>query len=257
MYYNSNSVHDFVYTIYPNGDLIVYPIREKTGHEITEIDRKKDRFYQLSYQKYRIISSAAITLLKTAKNKPIFLTLTFNEKLKIDEKTANVIWCRFIKNFKKTYDCKNYVGVLEYTKKYCPHYHFIADYPFKSIVNINNAWLSAIHSTFTNDNYPFILGSVRLPKKNKSVVDVADNVVYYLCKYFSKGIGQRYRTKCYFISRELRQLSRSRQLTANQFVYLSDNLEPKKHYNFEHCHVYCYDADKMGILAQDLKDIYL
>lgn len=236
------SLFDNRYFLYPNGDVVIcrIPSIEYEKHLLTDKERKKSRFFQLSYQKYRLLASAASIMSKTAENKLIFLTFTFNDKLKIKEVMANQIWNRFIKNFKKTYGCKNYVGVLEYHKSGTPHYHFIADFPYSPIVEINKAWIAAITSSVGND-YDFVLGSVRLPEDTDSVVDNTSRAVRYLCKYFSKGLGVRYATKCYFISRDLREKSRFREITAEQYEQIETNLNPVKSRKFEHCRVVCYN----------------
>ena len=238
------SLFDNRYFLYPNGDLVVCRIPQFVERNVLqEKDRKKSRFFQLSYQKYRLLASAASIMSKTAENKLIFLTFTFNEKLHLSDVVANQIWNRFIKNFKKTYDCKNYVGVLEHTENGTPHYHFIADFPFADIRDINQSWINSI-ITSVGTNHNFILGSIRLPEENKSVVDDTTRAVRYLCKYFAKGIGVKYQSKCYFISRGLRELSRAREITAGEFERIETNLFPVKHRRFEHCSVLCYkDSD--------------
>jgi hypothetical protein len=244
------SLYDYRYSLYPNGDLIVTKeMRVENRHLLTEKERKKSRFFQLSYQKYRLLSSAAITLIKHAKNKPIFITFTFNEKLKISEVDANKIWNTFIKNFRKTYDCTNYVGVLEYTKAHCPHYHFIAEFPFKKITDINRSWVNCIDNFYNNIPRDFILGSARLPKDTPSVVDDPNGVVRYLCKYFTKGIGVKYRTKCYFISKELRVRSGSVRISNEKFELIETNLTAKKRYNFDHCSVFCFDQNEIDFFG--------
>ena len=246
-----NDLYSNHYLLYPNGDLVIYPIKKHVGHVITETDRKKARNFQLSYSKYRIISSAAIHLLKNRVNKIIFLTLTFNQKLLIDEKRANRVFNRFIKNFKKTYGCKSYIGTLEFTELGCPHYHFMFDFPFHDITKINSVWTSCISAELGIDNTSYSLGSVRLPKDAPSVVSDSQRVIRYICKYFSKGIGVRYSTRCYFISRELRGQSRARQITPDQFVYISDNLTAFRKYNFEQCGVFLYNPIEISELGID------
>lgn len=251
------------YSLYPNGDLIVYPIKEHAGHVITENDRTKERKFQLSYAKYRIITSAAIWLLKCRSNKVIFLTLTFNEKLKLDDKQANRVLGRFLKNFKKTYNCKNYIGTLEHTELDTPHYHFMFDFPYIDIRKIDSVWVGSIAAELGINGASYRLGSVRLPKNSPSVVGDSKGVIRYICKYFSKEIGRKYTGRCYFISREIRQLSGARQLTPEQFVFLTDNLNAVKSKHFDNCSVLLFnpvDIQELGIqfeIEQDItKQIY-
>ncbi len=250
------SLFDYNYYVYPNGDLIIIKsFSRENNHVISESERKKSRNYQLSYQKYRIITSASIELIKSAKNKVIFLTFTFNERLKLDETQTNQIWNKFIKNFKKTYGCENYVGVLEHTKKNAPHYHFLCDFPFVDIKEVDKYWKMAISNYLSYNNIVYdniIVGSVQLPKDFPSVVKSVDRVVRYICKYFAKSIRARYKSKCYFISRELRERSRSRQLTADQYSIIETNLTAVKSKRFDHCSVFCYNHEE---LAQVLKCI--
>jgi len=85
------------YLLYPNGDLIVYKDHVKAGHELIEFDRKKGRFFQLSYSKYRLLSSAAFELIKSAKNKVIFLTFTFTKP--ISQVVEGIVLSFFFKYF--------------------------------------------------------------------------------------------------------------------------------------------------------------
>lgn len=242
-----NDLLSFHYKYYLNGDVVIYPITERPINELTDFDRKKGRKFQLTYSKYRLLSCAAVELIKTAKNKVIFLTLTFPNPI-TDEK-ANRVWNTFIKNFRKTYHCNDYMGVLEHTQKGNPHYHFLADYPFQSVASINAAFSSAYTSVTGNSGSN---NMVRLPKNSPSVVGDAAGMVRYLCKYFSKSRGQHYTARCYFISRGLRQRIEPIELTPEQYRALYENLNAAKVYNFDHCSVNCFEATKANELVRSL-----
>lgn len=249
------SLFDYRYFAYKNGDLvIVQNVNHDNIHTITKNDRKKARNFQLNYQKYRIISSAAIELIKTAKNAVIFLTFEFNSKLNINERDANRIWNKFIKNFKKTYGCEDYVGVLELTENNTPHYHFLASYPYADITEIDESWKNAILNFYDDNGVvigDFLVGSVQLPKDFPSVVDDPIRCVRYICKYFSKSRG-KYKSKCYFISRNIRERIKPRQLTAEEYDLLNNSAQPIKSRKFDYCKINCYEFE---VLAQVLECI--
>lgn len=207
--------------LYPNGDAVFFN-QPTYQHKFSEFDRKKGRKFQLNYSDYRYLSSCAIMLLKMAKNRAIFLTFTFNSKLKINEKDSNKIWNNFVKNFRKTYKLSNYLGVLELTKANTPHYHFLCEYPFANIKDINASWVSAISNYYNNRKFNFVVGSVQLPKDFPSVVNDHRRVVKYICKYFTKMLGQHYEARNYFVSRELRKWSKPIELNQSEVILMVD-----------------------------------
>jgi len=235
-----SDLQSFAYKYYLNGDLVIYPKFDKQPSNILlDSDRKKKRNFRLTYQKYRLLSCAAILLLKQAKNRVVFLTLTFPKP--ISDENANKVLNRFLKNFTKNYGCNNYLGVLEHTELGNPHYHFLFDFPYKKISIINDAFSHAFTGV-TGDNGSSNM--VRLPKDSPSCVDDHAGMVRYLCKYFSKSRAGTYTARCYFISRGVRQQAEPRGVTAEQALYLFENIEPKKKYQFEFSGVHCYNHEE-------------
>lgn len=208
--------------LYANGDAVFFN-QPTYQRKFSDFDRKKDRKFQSNYSDYRYLSSCAIMLLKMAKNRVIFLTFTFNSKLKINEKDANKIWNNFVKNFKKTYKLQNYLGVLELTKVGTPHYHFLCDYPFVNIKDINASWVNSIRNYYNDKRFDFVIGSVQTPKDFPSVIKDPKRVVKYICKYFTKSIGQHYQSRNYFVSRELRKYARPIELNTSEVKLLVDS----------------------------------
>jgi len=235
------------YKYYINGDIVIYSNNGQPEHKLTTIDRKKKRYFELNYQKYRLLSCAAIELIKQAKNKVIFLTLTFPNP--INDETANKVLNRWLNSMRTNYGLRAYVGVLEHTQNDNPHYHILCEYPFSSIVNINNAFASA-YTRVTN-----LSGSanmVRLPEDTPSVVSDVAGLVRYLCKYFTKQRGRQYTARNYFISRNIRKSIEPKQITAAQFVEFTDNLQNRKFYKLAFAAVHCFEAIEANKLARIL-----
>ena len=236
--------------LHANGDAIFFN-QPTYQHQFTRIDRQKVRKFQSNYSDYRLLSSCAITLLKMADNNVIFLTLTFNSKLQINEKDANKIWNNFVKNFRKTYNLSNYLGVLELTKVGTPHYHFLCDFPFVNIKELNRSWVSSICNYFNNSEFGFVAGSVQIPKGYNSVVKDPARVVKYLCKYFTKTIGHEYSARNYFISRELRRRARPIELNSGEVHFLIDNFGTVFERTFENSAVKGFKNEVYDIMLNE------
>jgi len=178
---------------------------------------KKTKSYYIDWRIYREIISSAVVQFENKVNNIVFLTLTFPED--ISEENANNAWIKFAKNLKNNYKLHSYVCVKEFTELGRPHYHALLDIPFFNIKDVNNAWCSAFRDYCSSSP-----NAARLPTgKNKSVVNDVVRVAKYLGKYVAKGVrdGRRYRTRCYFITRNIR--SRPRELTHDEYVFLCDN----------------------------------
>lgn len=166
------------------------------------IDGTKKKTYKIKNTTYKTISARAAYLKDNAKNKVLFLTLTFGEwkQNEITEEDANKSFSKFIENLKHK-GRGNYIAVRErggqYTKRL--HYHFICDLPFIPFAALCRAWNSAI-SDFCHPSARSVTSDPEA-RFIKSTV----SAVRYICKYISKARNIENNTRVFFCSRDLAQ----------------------------------------------------
>jgi hypothetical protein len=159
---------------------------------------KKKSFF-ISSQIYRKMASASHDLIKSSRNKNLFLVLSFPKfKIEPNEKQINQCFSKFVENLRTNYGCSGYVAVREYgetTNRV--HFHIILSIPYHSFVTLNSAWCAAI-SDFC-DFSPCALRSKAKSLYIKSPI----RAIKYCCKYFAKSRFTRSDTRIVFISNNL------------------------------------------------------
>ena len=151
--------------------------------------------YRIKRSTRRNLLSSAFFLFVKKQHQIIFLTLTFPDRIPKGEK-INPMLNRFITNMKKTYGLKRFLWTREDTKRGRPHFHILADMPYKSIQKINNAWCHAIGMQSKN--------AVRLPKDHKAVLSDIEKTVKYVTKYITKDENNYFKERCYSISHDIK-----------------------------------------------------
>lgn len=160
---------------------------------------KMTKHFKIDHPQYRKLSSAAHVLIKTSEYKVLFLTLTFPKyKKQLNEKTANVLFSKFIENLRESYNCTGYVGVRERgSARGRIHYHVLVSLPFVDFRRLNTYWNSVI-----SDYCEYSANAVQTDKKTRFIVNPV-RAVKYICKYFSKAKGAVSDSRLYFISNNL------------------------------------------------------
>jgi hypothetical protein len=203
--------------LHENGNIIITPMFKRMIPD--KSNGKKEKSYSIETTDYRKISSSAVNLWNRRKNKIVFFTLTF--PFDANEKQASESFSKFIENLTLNYGLNNYIGTKERGEEGNKlHFHVLLDLPYKDVRVFNKAWCS----TFKN-YHSFVPNALQLPKRRNggAVVTSQERCVKYICKYVSKSRGQRFKRKCYFISREV--LSKPRELTRNEVSILQDSIE--------------------------------
>jgi len=111
--------------------------------------------------------------------KPLVFTLTV--PVLSDYRTQNKNVSLFFENFRKNYDCIEYVWVREYQMNGRPHYHTVCDVAKFDVKKVNNYWSGLWDSTAPN--------SLRLNRKYNRFVGDSTRLCWYLCKYLGKSIA--------------------------------------------------------------------
>jgi len=155
--------------------------------------------YRIDNTNYRKMASAAHDLVKTSKNKTLFLTLTFPKfKSKPNEKQINESFSKFIENLRSNYNCSGYVAVREYGSiGNRVHFHLLCSLPFTDFVTLNSAWCHSI-----SDYCEFSKNAVRTTKETIFIRNPG-KALRYVCKYFAKSKGQSSETRLIFMSNNL------------------------------------------------------
>jgi hypothetical protein len=161
----------------------------------------KEKWYSITWDVYRKLSSAAHYLIKEQENKSVFLTLTFGKFKKngITETEANKCLSRFTKNMRENYLCNGYIAVRERgTKNNRLHFHILLNIPFVDFAILNNCWNHAISDFCQHSNC-----ALQTDNRYSAVINNPARAIRYVCKYFSKSMNLEYDSKVYFISNNL------------------------------------------------------
>jgi len=181
------------YQIHPNGVIVEYVDysflpRKKKGQSSS-----KDRVQEKVGNKKMKLADAAVTLVKTATNKVLLLTLTC--PVMVDAQTGNKYVRNFFNNINQEHSWKdknkvvhkwkrgNYFWVLEYTKKGRPHWHVAIDIPFVPMPILSRAFSRQFGQI---NNY-----CVRLHNKERRFLVDYGAFCWYLTKYFAKSAKAR------------------------------------------------------------------
>lgn len=197
-----NCTHNFRF--YENGNITVTANINRTGrdHDSYVSAGKTQKKYSINSDQYRKLQCASINLFRQRINRVIFLTLTFPGQ--ISEREANICLSRFLDNLSTNYKLNNYVAVKELTKAGTPHFHILADIPYKNIRAVNKAWCNSYRNYFG-----FSPNAVRLPVgRGRAIVKDMERAVKYISKYVSKARFSKdsartpieYLARCIFIS---------------------------------------------------------
>jgi hypothetical protein len=168
-------------------------MRDQYAHSI------KKKTFEITSQVYRKMASATHDLVKSSRNKSLFLVLSFPKfKITPNEKQINQCFSKFVENLRKNYKCSGYVAVREYgehTNRV--HFHIILSIPYISFTTLNLAWCAAISDYC--DFSPCALRSKAKSLYIKSPIQA----IKYCCKYFSKSKFTRSSTRLVFMSNNL------------------------------------------------------
>jgi hypothetical protein len=171
------------------------------GHIRQSEHANKKKTFSIDNKVYRKLSSAAHLMFKVSEYKTLFVTLTFPKfKKKIDEKTINQCFSRFMENLhnSKKYDVNYYCAVRECGETRGRfHFHLLVSIKFVDFRDINNAWNSAISDVCYYSPCAFRTQSDTVIIRNPA------KALRYCCKYFSKQRGSKSFSRIVFISNSL------------------------------------------------------
>lgn len=178
----------------------------KENQDITKLSEcpKKRRLQMLGTRKkkfritsrhYRMLASAGHLMLKTAKNKAVFFTLTFPKyKRDVTEQEHNEYFSKYMENLRRNYSLNAYIAVRERGEIGGRlHYHVIADMPFINYGILNDVWINTISFICNYSNCAL------QTDKGKSVIYDTAGSIRYMCKYFTKARGQESDSRLIFI----------------------------------------------------------
>jgi len=117
----------------------------------------------------RQIANAVEWIRLNAVYKPLVFTLTI--PVNTDYKTQNKNVSLFFENFRKNYECIEYVWVREYQRKGRPHYHAVCDVEKFDVKKVNNYWSGLWDSDATN--------SLRLNRVQNRFVGDSSRLCWY------------------------------------------------------------------------------
>lgn len=159
----------------------------------------KKKSYFISSQTYRKMASASHDLVKSSRNRVLFLTLTFPKfKIEPNEQEYNECFSRFLHNLRQNYGCSGYVGVRERGEdNNRVHFHLLLSIPYYSFVTLNAAWCHAIQHFC--DFSPLALRTTKQSLYIKNPI----KAIRYFCKYFAKSRYQKSNARLVFISNNL------------------------------------------------------
>jgi hypothetical protein len=168
---------------------------------VKELNRRANikKQYEITNSTYRRIASAGHYLIRTSKNKTIFITLTFPKfkKPQTDDQ-LNQYFSKFMENLRQNYRCEGYVAVREHGETYGrTHYHIICSMPFTDYRHLNRVWCDTIKDIC------YMSANALQTTRKKSVIYDHAGALRYVCKYFSKVRRQKSDSRIVFISHNL------------------------------------------------------
>jgi|GEM_PF-5146501 len=213
--------------LYLSGDITITSTHRRSTQNFN-VNRKFSsharKGYRIKKSTRRTLMSSAFLLFVKKQHKIVFLTLTFPERIPKKAK-INPLLNSFITNMKKTYGLKNFLWTREDQKSGRPHFHMLADMPYKSIQAINSAWCSAIGMYSSN--------AVRLPK-DKSIVQDLEKTCRYVTKYITKDEEKYYSERCYSVSHDI--ISEPIRISEFDLEYINiDFGKDLKYRYYDHC----------------------
>lgn len=171
-------------------------------HKVRKRTGEMEKTFKIDHLTYRKISSGAHYLAKECEHKILFLTLTFPEfkkpEYENDEQKLNAAFVRFRDNLHNNYGVKNYIAVRERGgKNNRYHFHLLCDIKFVDLRRINSAWCYSIRDICKSSK-----NAIQTDKKCR-IIGNPTRALRYICKYFSKAINTRSRSRVVFLSRSL------------------------------------------------------
>jgi hypothetical protein len=170
-------------------------------HKQRQDTGKMNKEYSIDWQTYRKLSSGAHYMIKEAKSKVIFYTLTFPawKDKPITDEQANQCFSKFAENMRKNYSCSHYIAVREHGETGDRvHFHVLCAIPFISFTKLNNSWLHAISKYCVAS-----VNALQTDKKYSAVIRSPTRAIRYVCKYFSKVYGIKSSSRVVFVSNSL------------------------------------------------------
>lgn len=214
------------FSVNPSGLVIQYTDYRELPRASVKREREKKSSSRLNKQK-RIIENACYTICKHSEHAvPVLVATT---PVQADESEGNAKWSEFLRTYSRSTRKKrieNYVWVREYQKNGRPHWHFCAEMPYISYLEMSEYWSAMWGSTARN--------SIRKPPELKNHFLRNKEASRYLTKYFLKEHGRYERiegrkTKHFGMNRELREKSEPYTLTSGiDSEQIDDVLRGKK-----------------------------
>jgi len=176
-----------------------------SGSDICPMHKKRvetgrmEKTFSINNQVYRKIASGAHYMIKEAKYKTLFITLTFPKfKKQPNEKEINKCFSRFMENLHNNYGVTYYIAVRERGRirgRY--HFHLLLSIKFVDFALLNAAWCSAI-----SDIAGYSVNAMQSDRKTLFITRPG-KALRYCCKYFAKQRGSRSKTRIVFLSMPL------------------------------------------------------
>lgn len=208
-----------------SGDITICSNHRRNTENIRSISSTQRKGYFIRKSTRRNLIASAFFLFLKKKNGIVFLTLTFNRKIRPNER-INPLLNKFLTNLRINYGLENYIWTRENQKNGRPHYHILADLPYIPIQKINSIWCKIIDSYSGN--------AVRLPKHSRAIVNDLEKSVKYISKYITKDQNEVFKERCYAISSEVK----IKPIRINYFDFKTIHADHKKDMKFrvyEHC----------------------
>jgi len=177
-----------------------------------------EKTFSINNQIYRKIASGAHYMVKEAKFKTLFVTLSFPKfKKRPNGKEVNKCFTRFMDNLHKNYDVTHYIGVREFGEKnHRYHFHLLFDIKFVDFRILNRAWCAAI------SDIAYSSGCAFRTTRESLVISRPGQALRYCCKYFAKQRGSRSKSRIVFMSLPLILKPKK------EFCYIEDVLKGYK-----------------------------
>lgn len=214
------------FSVNPSGLVIQYTDYRELPSASVKREREKISSSRINKQK-RIIENACYTLCNDSEHAVPVLVATC--PVGADREEGNGRWSEFLRTYSRSTRKKrieNYVWVREYQKNDRPHWHFCAEMPYISYLEMSKYWSGLWGSTARN--------SIRKPPELRNHFLRDKEASRYLTKYFVKEHGRQEKiegrkTKCFGMNAELRDKSEPYTLTAGiDSGQISDVLAGKK-----------------------------
>jgi len=202
--YNENSCSTWLIAVRTHkysGRCVFSGCSDCPGHIAQTEKGRKEKSFKIDNVVYRKMSSAAHYLVKEAKTKTLFITLTFPKfKKKVTDNEINNYFSKFIENLRKNYDCGGYISVRERGKKNNRiHFHLLLAIPFVPFSALNDTWCNCI-----KDICYYSKNAIQTDPKTYFIHNPI-RALRYVCKYFSKAKNQVSKTRLVFMSENIIQ----------------------------------------------------